>query len=81
MRGKLPHDYTTQGSTSKAKKGDGDQTDIKGFRATVPAEEFMPEQRRVVAAAFPDRLHLCPCHAPAASTQVPGKTPDECHCC
>lgn len=59
MRGKLPHDYTTQGSTFKPKR-DGDQTDIKCFRATVPAEEFMPEQQQAVAAAFPARLHLCP---------------------
>lgn len=74
MRGKLPHDYTTQGSAFKAKKRDGDQTDIKGLRATVPAEEFMPEQQRAVAAAFPTRLHLCPCPAPAASTHIQGKS-------
>lgn len=76
MRGKLPHDYTTQGSTFKAKKRDGDQIDIKGFRATVPAEEFVPEQQRAVAAAFPARLHLCPRPTPATSTHVLGKTPD-----
>lgn len=80
MRGKLPHDYTTQGSTFKAKKRDGDQTDMKGFRATVPAEEFMPEQQRAVAAAFPARLHLCPHSAPAASAHVLGKTPDGHRC-
>lgn len=80
MRGKLPHDYTTQGSTFKAKKRDGDQTDIKGFRATVPAEEFMPEQQRAVAAAFPARLHLCPRPPPAASAQVRGKPPDGRRC-
>lgn len=74
MRGKLPHDYTTQGSAFKAKKRDGDQTDIKGLRATVPAEEFMPEQQRAVAAAFPTRLHLCPCPAPAASPHIRGKS-------
>jgi len=69
MRGKLPHDYTTQGSIFKAKKRDGDQTDIKGFRATVPAEEFMPEQQWAVAADSPSRLHLCPRPLPAHASE------------
>lgn len=68
MRGKLPHDYATQGSTFKTKKRDGDQTDIKGFRATVPAEECMPEHRCCCAA----RLLLCP-HPASAHTS--GKSP------
>lgn len=75
MRGKLPHDYTTQGSTFKTKR-DGDQIDIKGFRATVPAEEFMPEQQWMMAAAFPDRLYLCPHPTPAAIAYILGKNPD-----
>lgn len=73
MRGKLPRDYTTQGSAFKAKKRDGDQTDIKGLRATVPAEEFVPEQQRAVAAAFPARLRPCPRPAPAASAHNLGR--------
>lgn len=80
MRGKLPHDYTTQGSTFKAKKRDGDQTDMKGSRATVPAEEFMPEEQRAVAASFPARLHLCPRAPPATRAQIQGKAPGG-HCC
>lgn len=46
----MPRDYTTQGSAFKAKERDGDQTDRKGSRAAVPAEEFMPEQQRAAAA-------------------------------
>lgn len=80
MRGKLPHDYTTQGSTFKAKKRDGDQTDMKGSRATVPAEEFMPEEQRAVAASFPARLHLCPRAPPATRAHIQGKAPGG-HCC
>lgn len=69
MRGKLPHDYATQGSTLKTKKRDGDQTDIKGLRATVSAEECMPEQQRAVAASLAARLHLCPPPTPTHTSQ------------
>lgn len=63
MRGKLPRDYATQGSTFKTKKRDGDQKDIKGFEATVPAEECVSEQQRAMVSAVQpgcSSVHILP---------------------